>query len=385
MVIVHVAPNAPYNENWGYQENILPKYQRKMGHDVTLIISCRKHENGKIVDTEEEDKYLSDGIRIIRRKQCNYINSRISNVLSYIKIYDLLVELHPDLIFFHGLISYSIMDAVKYKRKTPKCIIIQDNHMDYNIGYSSSTIKEKILRAWYRCLTKKSIKYVDKVYGVTPWRKTYAADYFHVPKNKLDILIMGADDEKLDFSKKSDIRARIRKQYNVEDNTFLIVTGGKIDKKKKIDVLVEACTNMENVGLLVFGQIADDYKEYFDNIISKSHNSHFIGWIDGDKVYDYFFAADLVFFPGQHSVLWEQACASKVPCVFAEWEGMNHVNNGGNSEFVYPVEIQTIQQKIKELKFTEKYEKMKRIAESSATDAFLYSQIAVKSLECVNH
>ena len=36
MKIVHIAPNAPYNDYWGYQDNLLPKYHKKLGHDVTV-------------------------------------------------------------------------------------------------------------------------------------------------------------------------------------------------------------------------------------------------------------------------------------------------------------------------------------------------------------
>ena len=61
---------------------------------------------------------------------------------------------------------------------------------------------------------------------------------------------------------------------------------------------------------------------------------------------------------------------------------MEHVNNGGNSDFVSPVDDQTLRQKIIELKFTPKYMEMKRIVESEATDVYLYSRIAEKSLEC---
>ena len=108
----------------------------------------------------------------------------------------------------------------------------------------------------------------------------------------------------------------------------------------------------------------------------------YIGWLGADKVYDYFFAADLAFSPGQHSVLWEQACAAKVPCVFEKWDGMDHVNNGGNAEFISPVTVETIQAELSALHFTPKYEKMKEIVASSATDIYLYSRIAEKSLEC---
>ena len=133
---------------------------------------------------------------------------------------------------------------------------------------------------------------------------------------------------------------------------------------------MQAVKNLEGVKLIVFGNVLDDVKEEFDKTLEGSSNIEFIGWLKGDKVYDYFFASDLVCFPGQHSVLWEQACASKTPCVFEKWDGMEHVNNGGNSDFIENVSVQTILDKILELKFTDKYYKMKEVALSSKTDVY---------------
>lgn len=382
MKIVHIAPNAPYNDYWGYQDNLLPKYQRKLGHDVTVIITNQMHKDGKIVEIEPTEYLLDDGIHVIRRKYKNYFQHTITGVFTDLDVYDLLQEIRPDFIFYHGLLSYTITGVIKYLKKNPKCKLVEDNHMDYNIGNKAETTKEKIIRAWYRFLNKKSIKYVSKVYGVTPWRKTYAEDYFGIPNNKTDVLIMGADDEKMYLDEKSKIREDVRKQYGIVEQDFLIVTGGKIDKKKKIDILMEACVKQPNIKLLIFGNVADDIREKFD-ALRVNENIIYIGWIDSDKVYDYFYAADLVFFPGQHSVLWEQACASKVPCVFEKWEGMEHVNNGGNSDFISPVTVEAIRNKIEELKFTSKYYDMKAVAESEKTDIYLYSKIAEKSLESV--
>ena len=197
-----------------------------------------------------------------------------------------------------------------------------------------------------------------------------------------DVLIMGADDEKIDFENCKKIRHEIRNNYNISDNEFLIVTGGKIDSPKNIHLLMEACGNFSDVKLLVFGQVTNSFQDTFQKRLDKYNNIINVGWIESDKVYDYFFAADLIFFPGTHSVLWEQACASKVPCVFLRWTGMEHVNNGGNADFIDEGTVEAIQEKIAELKFTEKYEKMKAIAESDATNIYLYSEIAKKSLEC---
>lgn len=383
MKIVHITPSAPYNDNWGYQDNLLPKYHKKMGHEVTIITTNTMHKDGKIVETDCGDYLLDDGVRVIRRKPKQYCCKILTGLNSRIEVFDLLCQLEPDLVFFHGLVSSTIMDVVNYQKRNPDCVIVQDNHLDYNIGTKCETLKEKVVRNFYRRLNRKSSPYITKVYGVTPWRKTYAEDYFRIAAEKTDVLIMGADDEKIDFANRESIRMAIRKEYRVGEDDFLVVTGGKIDQKKKIHLLMEACKDVPGVKLLVFGQVSADLKDRFENLLEENKNITYIGWIPSDKVYEYFFAADLVFFPGQHSVLWEQACAAKVPCVFEAWEGMDHVNNGGNSEFVSPVTIETLKQKLIELRFTERYNKMKTIAESNATNIYLYSKIAEKSLECV--
>lgn len=383
MKIVHIAPNSPYNDYWGYQDNLLPKYQRKLGHDVTVIITNKMHKDGKIVEIPPVVYELDDGVKIIRLKYKQYIHPVVTGVFSDLDVYDLLNDIQPDFIFYHGLVSYTIIGVIKYIKKNPKCKMVEDNHMDYNIGNKTNTLKEKIIRSWLRFLNRKSIKYVSKVYGVTPWRKQYAEDYFKIPANKTDVLIMGADDEKMHIEKRKDLRKEVRDEYKIKPDDFLIVTGGKIDKNKKIDVLMQACKELGNVKLLIFGNVENDIHKKFEEL-KKSKNIIYIGWIKSDEVYKYFYAADLVFFPGQHSVLWEQACASKVPCVFEKWDGMEHVNNGGNSDFVYPVNADNVKEKIKELRYTDKYYRMKQIAMTEKTDIYLYSKIAEKSLECAD-
>ncbi len=380
MKIAHIAPNAPYNEGWGYQENLLPKYQAKMGHDVVLVVRDEKHHDGKIIKTACEDYFSKDGFRVVRMATERGLISVIGEKMS---VYNILCETNPDFVFYHGLVSATIFEVVKFKKKNnPNCVVVQDNHLDYNIGTIPKTLKQKILRCYYRFIFKKTRKSISKVYGVTPWRKTYAEDYFKVPSSMTDILIMGADDEKIDFTNCAETRKNIREKYSVSNNDFLIVTGGKIDKKKGIHVLMEAVGRATGVKLLVFGQVNDEIKDQFDKLLGENPNIIYVGWVAADKVYDYFFAADAVMFPGQHSVLWEQACASKIPCVFENWDGMDHVNNGGNSDFFDEISVEGILKKIEELKFTPKYQKMKEIAESEKTDIYLYSEIAKKSVEC---
>ena len=383
MKIVHIAPRAPYNDNWGYQDNLLPKYQKKLGHDVTVIITNTMHKDGKIVETDCADYVLDDGVRVIRLKVKQYPHIVLTNMNSRLPVFDYLKEIHPDFIFYHSLHGTTIFDVIRYQKTiNPHCVIVQDNHVDYNNCNNPSGMKGQMIRAFQRYINEKSIPYVSRVYGVTPWRKNYAEDYYRIPPEKTDVLIMGADDEKVDLANRETIRRRIRSENGVEDTDFLIVTGGKIDAEKHIDSLMEACGELPGVKLLIFGQVSPRMQKEYSSLLEKYKNLISIGWLKADQVYDYFLAADLVVFPGGHSVMWEQACACKVPCLVKRWEGMEHVNNGGNCGFLDDVSVEELKKAIQELIFTEKYDRMLEVAQSDATDIFLYSKIAEKSLEC---
>lgn len=385
MNIVHISSMAPYNDGWGFQENLLPKYHAKLGHKVTLVVPNKIHEGGKVAFCETGRFTSVGGFEVIRLPYKEYPLAQLTHIFWKLDVTELLWELDADVIFCHGLVSRTVLDIIKYmrmrKKQGRKCTLIQDNHLDYNIGTDPKTVKEKLLRGYYRLMNRRTQRYALKVYGVTPWRKQYAEEYYKISPEKTDVLIMGADDEMIDFSERDNIRREIRGRYAVADGDFLVVTGGKIDEKKKIHVLMEALGGKEKIKLLVFGNVSDDMKDAYDELLRRFDNIISIGWIESGKVYDYFFAADLVCFPGQHSVLWEQACASKVPCLFARWPGMDHVDNGGNSDFADEISAESLARKIDELCFTEKYKKMKSVAASAATDVYLYSKIAERSLE----
>lgn len=381
MKIIHVAPNAPYEEGWSYQENLLPKYQAKLGHQVILVVSTQRHHQPEQGCCSFEDYQSDDGYRVIRQPIHLFPLPFLGRTLQHLEIYDLLCREKPDVIFHHGLISPSVRQAVRYKKHiNPDCVILQDNHMDYNIGFTADCLKGRILKLIYRRLYRSTDRYINKVYGVTPWRKDYARDIFGVPEEKLDILIMGADDERLDFANRDRYRSELRQQHGIREDDFLIVTGGKIDQKKKIHLLMDAVKELEGVKLLICGTATEDFLEQYQSHLNP--NVIDAGWIPSQQLYGYFFASDLAFFPGQHSVLWEQACASKLPCVFGKWEGMDHVNNGGNARFLDCNTPEQLRDMILQLRFTPEYQEMLAAARSDKTDIYLYSRIAEKSLEC---
>lgn len=329
MKICNVVISNFYKEGYGYQENILPQKQMQNGHDV-CIITC--HNNGKQAPCE----YINDrGVRVVvlpkKQSWLQRIPVLTASVDKSIGLYENLVKECPDVIFAHGIYAHDYQWIVKYKKEHPNVKLFVDNHADYynNKGYNS--VAGKLTRLLYsKPMLNKITPLVEKYWGVVPWRVKFLREIFGLPVVKTDLLIMGGDENLVDWSNREAIKREIRSKYNVPEDAFLIVSGGKIDRAKNFDKLIDAviALNNKNVYLLVFGNIeADmDYLKTFSN-------SQIIltGWLPSDDAYLLYLAADLGFFPGTHSVLWEQACLCGLPCVFKDWDGgFNHVDRNGN-------------------------------------------------------
>ncbi len=386
MKILHLCLQAPYTDYWGYQDNLLPKYHKKMGLEVTVLTTNTEFDDGSIIETEEREYYLSDGERIIRKKYKRGLLNKVAPFIKIFDIYNILVRENPDIIFVHGLGNLSVIQVAKYLNKHKNCKALADNHVDYyneSPELKKSKLRRNIIVSSFKILNRYMQKYYIKIYGVTPWRVKYSQDVFGIRNDKCDLLVLGADDEKIRYDSKSVIREEIRKKYHIPNNAFLIVTGGKITIEKNVHLLIKAVENIPEIYLIVFGKIDEQVEKIID-IGTINSRIKLIGWIKSDDVYDYFLASDLAVFPGTHSVLWEQSCASGVPGIFKYWDGMDHVNVEGNCIFLYEDTVDEIMQAINRV-INEKdlYCSMKEAAKGKARHAFLYSSIAKKSIEDV--
>ena len=327
-----------YIEGAGYQENMLPKYHKLLGHDVSIVT---KSNDWKITPVNVQTSYLnafSIPVTILATEKPRFSNHLMQTLYGLVHnkvlgLYEYLCKERPDIIFVHGCQHIGNLEVLRYIKNHPTKLFI-DQHGDY---YNSpiNTPKQKFIARYYMGgLARKLYDKCVTFWGVTPWRVKYLKDVYRLPENKVDLLIMGGDDEKIDYENRDNIKREIRLKYGVADNELLIVTGGKIDKQKCIDLLIKATAKYSNVKILIFGKPVPNYESVFYSIVKDNKHVISIGWISSDDVYNYFLAADLVVFPGTHSVLWEQAVACGTPCVFRRWDGMDHVNVSGNSAFI---------------------------------------------------
>lgn len=380
MIIVHICLACFYYEGMGYQENLLPKYQAELNQIfiLTPLYMSSYMKNGEVRNTAYTN---IDGIevRILNRSTRHGYFSRF---VDYDGIQSDLNEIKPDIVFVHGGQSIALNDVIDYCSSHRQTKLFIDQHGDY-YNMPVNTLKARIVQKYiYGHWMRKAVKYTTKFWGVTPWRCEYLRDVYKIPENKIGLLVMGGDDDKIHFNDKIRIRHEIREKLDISENDFVFITGGKIDKEKNIHVLMQAVSELktEKIKLIVFGS-PDQEMQATISKLSENTSIRSIGWISADSVYDYFLASDVGIFPGTHSVLWEQACATGLPCLFKNWTGMHHVDVGGNCLFINHADIDEIKEKMLLVyKDHDMYNKMKKNAEDKAVVEFSYRKIAQKAI-----
>jgi len=371
---------APFTEGYSYQDNLLPEYQHKLGHEVAILTTTRQRDsNGKIIIGKPCDYVLDNGVRLIRINAGNKIRCLFSY---YPRIKQVLEEIAPDLIFVHGLCQFAPHYAVKYKKKEKSVILKADNHQDKQICKTTGFPFSQMIWFWRQCW-KRWISSFDKVYGTTDWRRDFAIEIYGIPHDKTDVLLMGVDSDNLPIDTQS-VRQDVRKGLKICDEQFLLIHGGKMDNKKLTIEIMEAFASIEDphIRLLLFGSVDESIRDKFDHILKSDPRIMYIGYIDSKKVHRYFFAADFGLFPGNHSVLWEESIGCQLPGIFRKYGSSSHTNFCGNSLTIRPnatsSEIANIIRQVVEDK--QLYYSLK-VAASAAAKQLSYYDVALKSIK----
>lgn len=384
MKIIHLCLGAFFPDYYSYQENMLPKFHKKQGHHVEVIASLATFDkNGKPAYMEKSGTYQNEyNIKVTRldyRKPLK-IYHRLKR---YIGTYNALEEAKPELLFIHGCQFMDMDIVIQYLKKHPDVRVYVDNHADFSnsaTNWFSKNILHKIL---WRHAAQSIEPYTTKFYGVLPARVDFLKNMYKLPPKKCELLVMGADDELVYEASKLEVRMEIRRKYHINEDDFLIITGGKIDRfKTQTLLLMEAVKKIQTpkVKLIIFGSIATELKHKVTSLTDGTKIQS-IGWIPSNDSYQYFAAADLVVFPGRHSVFWEQVAAQGIPMLCKRWEGTTHIDVGGNVIFLEEDSVNEIRKKIIELiDNPSKYEHMKHIANTRGKKMFLYSDIAKRCI-----
>lgn len=377
MKIVHVCLSGPFTDGWSYQDNLLPKYHSKQGNDVAIIASQSIwDEKGNIVVNNNTNYVNTDGVKVHRLP--TYFGNVHSKLKKYKGLKKLLTEENPEVLFVHGSQYIDILTIVKYLKKNRDTEVYVDNHNDFSNSAKNWLSKNMLHKILWKFTSKEIEPYTMKFYGVLPARVDFLTNVYGLPKEKCELLVMGADDELINEEYLSNARNEKRKEYGLEED-IVLMTGGKIDHNKPQTISLMKVVNEldeENVKLLVFGSVIPELKDVFEAQLSEKVK--YIGWKKSSELYGELAVADIVAFPGLHSVLWEQTVAMGKPCIFKKIDGFTHIDIGGNCLYFEEDSVDEYKKVIKEA--ISSLGDLKQNAAKEERKQFLYSNIARKSI-----
>lgn len=314
MKIVHVQQY--FNEGFGYQENILPKYQQDLGNEVVMLTSTRSDGfNGESRIRKSGVKY-ENGF-LLKRLDIKWEFPK--RFVSFKDLYSFLEAEKPDYIYHHSVTAPSIFTVSKYKKKHPEIILAMDNHADLQISGRNSFWKIFYYNLFWKSSLKIIAKYVDVFFGVTPDRCLFLENELGIDKGKIKLLPIGADVNKVDkiISQKNSLEI-------TNDKKKVLVHGGKMSYSKKTDDLINAFKNIDNNEwkLVLFGSFED--KGLYDLILEDNRIS-FMGWLNRLDTLKLLLNSDLGIWNGQHTTLLEDAIACSLPLILKKYGSTSHL------------------------------------------------------------
>lgn len=378
MRILHLCLGCFYVDNHSYQENMLPKYHKRLGHEVYIIASTLSFDaNGNACNVAPGAYENEYGIPVRRLAYRRHLPASVGKFLRlYEPFMDAVEEIRPDVIFIHGCQLLDIYKLLPYLRKN-KVTVFVDNHADFSnsaTNFLSKNILHKFL--WRRC-AQAIEPYTRMFYGVLPARVDFLKDIYRLPTEKVRLLVMGVDDEMAESL--AGCRESFRARNGIQDET-VIITGGKIDESKtQVITLLKLLHEQADpaVKVLVFGSIVPEMK---DQVLSLCDGERikYLGWLDHSHIYEALISSDLAVYPGRHSVLWEETVGMGVPMVVKRWAGTTHVDLGGNVLFLEDDSEATLEAALKQA--LGQLDRMREVAREKGKEVFSYRNIARRAL-----
>ena len=153
MKIVHLCLGAFFPDNYSYQENMLPKFHKRMGHEVEVIASQETFDaSGKPSYTDFAGSYQNEYDIKVTRLKCSFPDKVNRKLKKYVGVYKAIDESKPDLLFIHNCQFISIFDVIKYLKKHPDTKVFVDNHSDF-MNSAKTGLSKNVLHGviWKNC------------------------------------------------------------------------------------------------------------------------------------------------------------------------------------------------------------------------------------------
>ena len=314
-----------FHPSFGYQINLLAKFQARQGHEVTIISSDRIDEHPKFSSfAGKEDVAKADadytnayGVHIIRVPWHCVVSGRVLYKRGYLEA---IRKARADILLCHTNDTLSAMCIARAYKKIGIPMVF-DNHM---LEMAAKNPFRSLFRLYFRT-------FITPLIRKNQWVviRTQNDDYINrclgIPRQQTPFLSFGSDTTL--FHPDAEARKRFRAEQDISEDAFVIVYAGKLDDAKGgkllAETFVDAFDTRRPVVVVVVGTADGEYGAEVEALFAASHNR--VLRFPTQKYTDlapFYQAADLSVFSKQCSLSFYDAQACGLPVVS---EG-NHIN-----------------------------------------------------------
>ncbi|MFN3860915.1 MAG: glycosyltransferase family 4 protein [Roseateles sp.] len=298
MKIVHFCLSCFYVDGYGYQENRLPAQHVKDGHEVTIVASTESFDEERRPCYLQPGDYMgTDGARVIRLPYRQGLPTPLARkVRAYPRVRQLLNELQPDVILFHGMCAWELLTVASYVREHPEVTLYVDCHEDFNNSARGWLSRHLLHGAFYRPILRSALDVVKEVLCITVESIQFAEQFYGVPSRQIALFpLAGHIHDDADYESR---RLRLRQAHGVAPDDVVIVQSGKITANKLLPDALRAfvATPSPRLRFWIVGQIVDGADEC-QALIAADSRIRFLGWKSPEELEDVLCAADVFLQP----------------------------------------------------------------------------------------
>lgn len=303
MKIAHLCLSNFYADGFSYQENELVACHVAQGHDVVVIASTESvAPDGRLEYLRPTTYFGTDGCRVIRLPYRKWIPSYLARkIRAHPGLLRILGEERPDLIVFHSLCGWELLNASVYARRTHGVRLVADSHEDrYNSGRNFLS-KFLLHRFYYKAIVKFALTDIRKVLCLSLEVIDFVIENYGVPREKIEFFPLGA--RIIDDADYERLRARCRAKFGVSDEQIVFLQTGKFNRAKRLGDSIRAFVELPSptARFFIAGSLAGPERDELLPLIESDRRIRLLGWCDRDEMTELMCGADVYVQPGSQS------------------------------------------------------------------------------------